>query len=53
MVTYMFAAVHFFRLDEVLHFKDLVQPFKQAVPYNQYCAIKDLFDVYYISHQRT
>lgn len=35
-----------------LGYNSLVQPFKQDMPYIQYCAIKDWFDLYYISNEK-
>lgn len=46
----MFAAVYFLGWMKFLHNKSLVQPFKQAMSYNKYCALEDL---YYISNQTT
>lgn len=49
----MFAAVHFLVWMRFLHYNSLGQPFKQDVPYIQYCAMTDVFDLYYISNQKT
>lgn len=47
----MFTAVHFLVWMSFLGYNNLLQPFKQDMPYIQYCAIKGWFDLYYISSE--